>query len=184
MPYTEDYATATVTLDAPGLFIHEAGHCLGAMHDRYTSGNAGVDDDRYNHGYCLPGNKYATVMSYTYRCPKNDAGDDIERILYFSNPDVSFEGIPTGTEQENNARAIREDRDETSQRGTNCFTGFPEPGSPMGKNVCAWTEWTGFSEWGECCCEEDWGKCPKVTISTTCPDHQTMVQSSQCILCL
>jgi len=162
MPYTEDYATATVALDAPGLFIHEAGHCLGAMHDRYTSGNAGVNDDRYNHGYCLPGNKYATVMSYTYRCPKNDAGDDIERILYFSNPDVSFEGIPTGTDQENNARAIREDRDETSQRGTNCFTGFPEPGSPMGKNVCAWTEWTGFSEWGECCCEEDWKKCPLV----------------------
>ena len=121
-------------------------------------------------------------MSYPYRCPKNDAGDDIDRILYFSNPDVSFEGIPTGTEQENNARAIREDRDETSQRGTNCFTGFPEPGSPMGKNVCAWTEWTGFSEWGECCCEEDWKKCPKVTISTTCPDHQTIVQSSQCIL--
>ena len=56
MPYTEDYATATVALDAPGLFIHEAGHCLGAMHDRYTSGNAGVDDNRYNHGYCLPGN--------------------------------------------------------------------------------------------------------------------------------
>ena len=121
-------------------------------------------------------------MSYPYRCPKNDAGDDIDRILYFSNPDVSFEGIPTGTEQENNARAIREDRDETSQRGTNCFTGFPEPGSPMGKNVCAWTEWTGFSEWGECCCEEDWKKCPLVTISTTCPDHQTIVQSSQCIL--
>ena len=167
VPYTEDYATVSITLDANGTFVHEAGHCLGAFHDRYTSMGQGVisslDDDKYyNYGYCLPGNKYATVMSYEYNCPKNAAGDDVEEILYFSNPDVSFEGVPTGDSLNNNAKTIRETRDETSQYGTNCYDGFPESGSAMGEKVCDWTPWTGFGDWGECCCAENFRDCPLV----------------------
>ena len=172
VPYTEDYATVSITLDANGTFVHEAGHCLGAFHDRYTSMGQGVissidDDEYYNYGYCLPGNKYATVMSYEYNCPTSAAGDDVEEILYFSNPDVSFEGVPTGDSLNNNAKAIRETRDETSQYGTNCYDGFPEPGSAMGEKVCAWTPWTGFEDWGECCCAEDWTDCPLVADTNT-----------------
>ena len=89
-------------------FIHEAGHGLGAHHDRYTpiiGGTLSSMDDRegYNYGYCLPGNKYATIMSYPSSCP----GDDVEWISYFSNPNVNFEGTPTGDSLNNN-RAIRE----------------------------------------------------------------------------
>ena len=149
------------------LFDKKAGHCLGAFHDRYTSLGQGVissfdDDEYYNYGYCLPGNQYATVMSYLYNCPKNVAGDDIEEILYFSNPDVSYEGIPTGDNLNNNAKAMTETRDETSQYGTNCYDGIPTTESSMGTKVCSWTPWTGFGEWGDCCCAEDYKECPLV----------------------
>ena len=101
-------------------------------------------------------------MSYLYNCPKNDAGDDIEEILYFSNPDVSYEGVPTGDILNNNAKAMTETRDETSQYGTNCYDGIPTTESSMGTKVCSWTPWTGFGEWGDCCCAEDYRECPLV----------------------
>ena len=52
----EYYSTLTVPLDSIGIFVHEAGHCLGAFHDRYTSLEQEVIsslDDRtqgYNYG--------------------------------------------------------------------------------------------------------------------------------------
>ena len=156
-------------------FIHEAGHALGANHDRYTSiqgwntgGDGGLSslDDRegYNYGYCLPGNKYATITSYPWNCPKNAASERIERILYFSSPDVSYEGVPTGDSLNNNARYIRENRDIRSRDGTNCYDGFPESDSPMGQKLCDWTPWTGFQAWEKCCCVdyEDSTDCPMV----------------------
>ena len=150
------------------IFLHEAGHALGAHHDRYTRIEGGTlssldDRENYNNAYCLPGNKYATVMSYAFNCPKNAAGASIERILYYSNPDVSYEGVPTGDSLNNNAMYIRENRDIRSGDGTNCYDGFPESGSPMGPKLCDWTPWTGF-HWEECCCvdHEHYKDCPTV----------------------
>lgn len=42
--------------------------------------------------------RYRTIMSYSCGTPY---------IFYFSNPDVSYLGKPTGTATENNARSIR-----------------------------------------------------------------------------
>jgi hypothetical protein len=75
---------------------HEIGHCLGCDHD---------EDDRacgiipYAYGHYFNGNTgfWGTIMSYKGA-----------RQLYFSNPDVSFDGAPTGTQYHNNARRIRE----------------------------------------------------------------------------
>jgi hypothetical protein len=162
--YTEDYATVTITYEANSTFVHEAGHCLGAFHDRYTA-NALDDTEDYNYGYCLPDSPYATVMSYTYRCPAPER----ERIMYFSNPDVSYEGIPTGDAGSNNARKMTEERDETSQYGSNCQDGTGDT-----TNRCSWTAWTGWTEWGSCCClewEERWD-CPLV------PQDNGMVMTS------
>merc|ERR1712215_350093 len=47
--YTEDYATLTISYNMSDTFVHEAGHCLGAMHDRYTLNNPTYP--AYNYGY-------------------------------------------------------------------------------------------------------------------------------------
>lgn len=44
---------------------------------------------------------YRTILSYPTGCA-------VPKINFFSNPDVFFEGQPTGTDTENNARMIRE----------------------------------------------------------------------------
>ena len=172
----DEYFNTIVLLpgEDAGTFVHEAGHALGAHHDRYTTiegwtgltdGSLSSIDDRegYNYGYCLPGNEYATVMSYSHNCPRNADGDWIDRIMYYSNPDVSYKGVPTGNSQNNNARAIQEKRETRSQDGTNCYDGFPKPGSPMGQKLCDWTSWTGFQKWESCCCAEDYQECPTVS---------------------
>jgi len=155
--YNDYYPTISVSINMTGIFVHEAGHCLGAMHDRYTMNEP--DDDAYNYGYCLPDSPYATVMSYPYNCPEPERSE----ILYFSNPDVSYEGIPTGDEQNNNARAITEDRDSTSKYGSNCYDGNPDDSGHM-ENMCSLTEWSSWSEWTTCCCVEwdDRRSCPTV----------------------
>jgi len=159
--YKDTYATISVTYDDPGLFAHEAGHCLGAMHDRYTTNSMNKKDKDYNHGYCLPNSKYATIMSIKHNCPAPER----QRILYYSNPDVSYEGIPTGDERHNNARMIREQRKYKSTIGSNCMV---KDGSGRLENRCKLSEWSGWGEWTQCCCDEDYTKCPLACKGNQC----------------
>merc|ERR1719310_41214 len=151
--YKDTYSTFAVTYDDPGLFVHEAGHCLGAMHDRYTTTTMNKHDKKYNHGYCLPNSRYATVMSYTRNCPAPKR----QRILYYSNPDVRYKGIPTGDERHNNARMIREQRKYSSTIGSNCMVK-----NRWGRleNRCKLSGWSGWGEWTQCCCADSYKKCP------------------------
>jgi len=153
--YTDTYATFSVSYDMTGVFVHEAGHCLGAMHDRFTMNEP--HDPAYNYGYCLPDSPYATAMTYTRSCPAPRR----HRILHFSNPAVTFEGIPTGDERNNNARAITESRDRTSKYGSNCYDGNPDEEGNM-ENMCRFTSWSSWTEWTECCCvaRQDLRTCP------------------------
>jgi len=110
------------------LFVHEAGHCLGIS--SHT-------------GYCLPGtgtrrgDATATIMTIS-----NDGscfpccGGASEWILHFSNPDVSYEGIPTGDARSNNAKKITENRVRTSQAGDECWDGFPEDATGKMRKLC------------------------------------------------
>jgi len=80
---------------------HEVGHLFGAGHDVENNGSK---IHPYNNGYIYPSGKWYTIMSYWTPC-----GSDCRRIAHFSNPDVTFEGVLTGTESlENNARVIRD----------------------------------------------------------------------------
>jgi hypothetical protein len=86
-------------------FPHEIGHNQGCGHDR---DNGGCDFRSYGFGWRFNGNdgvQYRTVMAYA---PGT-------RIPYFSNPDVTYQGVPTGvpTGQPNeahNAMVITETR--------------------------------------------------------------------------
>ena len=93
-------------------FAHEFAHLLGARHNRPTNCSAA--------GVC--GNDTTTVCAHAWLF--NDAGgneqrtilarmDSVEqvngsvRIPHYSNPDVAFNGAPTGTVDNDNSRIIR-----------------------------------------------------------------------------
>jgi hypothetical protein len=68
-------------------FGHEMGHNMGLNHAR--SDPTGTGAFSYSFGYKNPSNVFRTVMAYN--CPVN-----CPRILYFSNPTVTYGGNPTG----------------------------------------------------------------------------------------
>ncbi len=91
----EDYGFATMEscLDwGQMIFAHEFGHNMGARHDWY------VDDATtpypYAHGYVPPDYAFHTIMAYSSEC--SDQGANCPLIPHFSNPNVSYNGQPTG----------------------------------------------------------------------------------------
>lgn len=78
-------------------YAHEHGHNMGLHHDPANGSGAAYP---YAYGHFIDGN-YRTVLSYSTECT---AG--CTRRPYFSNPNVMFQGAPTGiADQRDNARA-------------------------------------------------------------------------------
>jgi hypothetical protein len=73
-------------------FAHELGHNMGAMHDWFMDN--GVQPYTYAHGYVSATDRWRTVMAYNDVCKAQ--GFNCTRLLYWSNPDVSYGGIPMG----------------------------------------------------------------------------------------
>jgi len=95
----------TVTVQAKGCALgyytmgHEIAHNFGGKHDReHTSPNLFYSFG-YG-GYIEP--RYRTIMAY----PKTG----YTRVNYYSSPDVFYQGVVTGSETEDNARVIKENR--------------------------------------------------------------------------
>ncbi len=113
-----DFMYSTVQVEcATGIytFAHEVNHNLGLFHDRGTEGACGIEG--YNYGYRDPQARLRTVMAYdctTDECD-NNAGGGCDRIARFSTPDFTFNGIPLGrADSEDAARTINENRVETA----------------------------------------------------------------------
>lgn len=79
--------SARTAMTATGLtFCHELGHCLGCDHAWGDSGYG--NHSRYAWRITVPGGEQVrTIMSYD---------QDWARILNFSNPNVLYNGVPTG----------------------------------------------------------------------------------------
>lgn len=74
-------------------FAHEIGHNQGCAHNREDAGSV-CNLYSYSYGHRFIGNngsRYRTIMSYA-----SGSYDPSTRIRYFSNPNVSFQGQPTG----------------------------------------------------------------------------------------
>jgi hypothetical protein len=79
-------------------FAHELGHNMGSHHNPENGSNATLP---YSYGHYVNG-VFRTVMSYTDPCTQG-----CNRRPYFSNPAISFNGHPTGVEnQRDNVRSI------------------------------------------------------------------------------
>ncbi|CAM9269926.1 unnamed protein product [Ectocarpus sp. 8 AP-2014] len=91
---------------------HEIAHNMGCHHDR---DNSDVDTD-YSHGwrYCTGTVTYRTIMSYS-----SNGCSGVSRVNYFSNPDVSLGGEPTGTATNDNARCIEDSMEAVAEFRTN-----------------------------------------------------------------
>jgi len=70
------------------VFAHELGHNMGAAHDWYVDDEPGAFT--YSHGYVDPACSFRTVMAYGSEC------SSVARIAHFANPDIAYQGKPTG----------------------------------------------------------------------------------------
>lgn len=77
---------STCLLGPVSAFAHEVGHNMGILHG-YEENPCTNGGSRFAKGYVAPDESFQTVM----------ASGGAPRELYFSNPDVSFNAIPTGT---------------------------------------------------------------------------------------
>ena len=97
--------TATARSCAVGnlSFAHELGHNMGSQHNPENGSNPTFP---YGFGHYVNGS-YRTVMSYVNPCTSG-----CTRVAYFSNPNVIFNGVPTGIENaRDNARSINNTAD-------------------------------------------------------------------------
>jgi hypothetical protein len=84
------------------VFVHEIGHNLGAAHERAVAGSDPyVPEPTYGYGYSFinwanPEQSFHTVMSYGQECYHPTIYIYCEWIGYISNPQISYNGHPTG----------------------------------------------------------------------------------------
>lgn len=83
-------------------FAHELGHNMGCNHNPENGGGGQAFPFSFGH---FQVNSYRTVLATA--APNNPCGN-CNRVPQFSNPDINFRGLPTGTNQRNNARTINE----------------------------------------------------------------------------
>jgi hypothetical protein len=95
------HSCAAITIS----IAHEMGHILGARHDRAIDGN----DMPFAYGHGHVNGKWRDIMSYRQSC------DGCLRIPFWSNPRVLYQGEPTGTANEDNARVILEQAERVSK---------------------------------------------------------------------
>lgn len=74
-------------------FSHEIAHTMGAHHDWYVSAQKKVPYP-YARGYVNSDEGWRTIMAYEQECL--DHGIKCPRIPFFSNPDIDYNGVPTG----------------------------------------------------------------------------------------
>ncbi len=93
----ENFGFAIAEIDVPAVnAIHEVGHLFGCKHDDDNTTTGNLNSYARGHNWQDGGQMRETIMN-----------QGLAQILNFSNPDVDFNNIATGTRQRNNARQLR-----------------------------------------------------------------------------
>lgn len=94
------YSTSSIRCSVNRTVSHEIGHNFGASHDIDNAWTGGASD--YSYGYRVPG-VFRTTMAYASGCNPSCPG-----VNRWSNPNMTYQGLATGTAYANNARALNE----------------------------------------------------------------------------
>ena len=87
-----------------------------------------------NFAYCPPKGNYGTIDAYQWTCSKGPNGKTRQKAPHFSNPDVYYQGVPTGDLLNNNAGYITNNRFKSRDKGSNCLDGKPNENWEFGDN--------------------------------------------------
>merc|ERR1719167_1267246 len=127
-------------------FGHEIGHNFGCMHDAKQGPNRYYSYGLGKHISSSPGVR--TIMAY-------NAPGHRTRVNWWSNPDVKYQGVASGTSGENNARVLREHRfafaaigDESNACGSTTPT--PTPTTPTTGDIKITGYWGSWGEYSFC----------------------------------
>ncbi len=111
---------------------HELGHNQGLTHDHFVESQGAYP---YGFGYVhvSGGASWRTVMAYVNQCQAAGVPPSYcPRLLYFSNPGVSYGGAPTGAGDADNARVLNETSARVaSYRAGPTLTGTPRYGGTL-----------------------------------------------------
>jgi hypothetical protein len=133
--------------------IHELGHNLGAHHHKQQNSQAGPGIFSYSAGWRWTGSggaKYCSIMTYQSGSYFSD-GVTHTQVGYFSAPEISYEGVPTGNVTEaDNARTIRKTKSVVAAYRTGCCTpptvqasGFSVLNTSTNSLTIGWTRGSG-----------------------------------------
>ena len=89
--------------------VHEMGHNMGCGHHRDQNSQPGPGLYPYSAGGRWTGNngqRYCSIMTYQSGSFFAD-GLTHSRVAHVSNPDINYEGVATGTANDDNARTLR-----------------------------------------------------------------------------
>lgn len=80
------------------VMAHELGHNLGAFHDWFVDDEKGwaPGNQSDNHGWVNYDANWRTIMSYGDYCYQRSPAKNCQRIAYFSNPRLVYNGAPIG----------------------------------------------------------------------------------------
>jgi len=99
-------------------FGHELGHNLSARHDWYVDGCTTGGTCPHNKGFVYLQDRWRTVMAYNSLCSDTPPGTYCNRLPYWSNPEVSYQGtVPMGVASDGPANCIE---DSTSPDPSSC----------------------------------------------------------------
>ena len=94
------------------VFAHELGHNMGLRHDRYVISSPGrmanygyVNQRMFDEG-APDSARWRTIMAYVDQCWEVLGEVDCPRVGYFSNPEVTHNGDPTGVPVDNPSTGI------------------------------------------------------------------------------
>jgi len=143
-PPSDDLAYSVVVdkhVSGPSFaFIHELGHVMGANHD-YSDTSAGNQypySTGYNHGHVQPDTSAQNKITYPNWYPWGtimaiyDGCQSCARVPVWSNsdPTKTWEGDPTGSKREDNARMLNEMLNEKTTPNIANFRCHVPPGTP------------------------------------------------------
>jgi peptidyl-Asp metalloendopeptidase len=118
-------------------FPHELGHNMGSQHNPESGSGATYP---YGYGHYVDG-IFRTVMSYVDPCPNG-----CTRRPYFSNPEILFNGLPTGIDNaRDNARSINNTADTIANyrySGSNLMMNNFNGGEALPRNIARNLSWS------------------------------------------